>query len=150
MSTKIKLTFQEGIDLDFIQAGTKLRYIRLLSLIKFDTRDNWAKPREAIIDTGSPISLIPYSVWQELKIEILSPRKIKLVGIGAKETTTISGQLGKLKCILSDGKTASPVFSIKAYLVEDDSVPLLLGFEDVLTEIKLVSHYKEQNAYLEI
>ncbi len=51
--------------------------------------------------------------------------------------------------MLPDEKQVSMPFNIKAYLVENDSVPLLIGFEDVLTELKLVSRYKFQTAYLE-
>lgn len=39
--------------------------------------------------------------------------------------------------------------TLKAYLIEDDRAPLLIGFEDVLTLIKLVSDYKNKVAYLE-
>jgi hypothetical protein len=39
---------------------------------------------------------------------------------------------------------------IKALLLPDDSLPLIVGFEDVLTTAKLVSDYKNGTAYLEI
>jgi len=38
---------------------------------------------------------------------------------------------------------------VKAYLLSDDVHPLILGFEDFLTEIGVYSNYKEEKAYLE-
>lgn len=35
----------------------------------------------------------------------------------------------------------------KAILLDDDSVPFLIGFEDILSDIKLVCDYSGKTAY---
>jgi len=39
--------------------------------------------------------------------------------------------------------------SIKAYLAEDDAVPLLLGMEDLFTNARLVCDYPKSKAFLQ-
>ena len=78
----------------------------------------------------------------------LSRRKIKLHGIGSKEESTVSGKMASLTCALLDEKSSSPAISIKSYLVENDSVPLILGFDGILTRSKLLCDYKNKNVYL--
>lgn len=85
-------------------------------------------------------------VWSHAPVEWLLSDKAKLRGIGSGE---ISGRLGKITMILVDQKRISPAIEIKALLLDDDSVPFLIGFEDVLTDAKLVSDYKSKIAYLE-
>jgi hypothetical protein len=38
---------------------------------------------------------------------------------------------------------------VKAYLAENDSVPLLLGVEDILTKARLVCDYPKDKAFLQ-
>ena len=40
--------------------------------------------------------------------------------------------------------------TIKAYLAEDDSVPLLFGVEDLLTDARLVCDYPQGKAFLQV
>lgn len=39
--------------------------------------------------------------------------------------------------------------TIKAYLAEDDAVPLLLGIEDLITNARLVCDYPKSKAFLQ-
>jgi hypothetical protein len=43
------------------------RLIRILADVSFKTSDGWTTPMEAIIDTGGPISIIPRSVWEQIR-----------------------------------------------------------------------------------
>jgi len=52
--------------------------------------------------------------------------------------------------ILADKSTISPVIKAKALLLDDDSVPFLIGFEDILTDIKLVCDYKGKSSFFQI
>ena len=40
--------------------------------------------------------------------------------------------------------------AIKAYLAEDDAVPLLFGVEDLLTDSRLVCDYPKSKAFLQV
>ena len=150
MSTKIFLDFKSNIDLELLKDGVRLELIRILAKIRFATKQGWTDYYKAILDTGSPTSIIPFSIWQEIKTMPLSTRKIKLHGIGSKEESTISGKMANLTCALLDEKFSSPPLTIKAYLVEDDSVPLILGFDGILTRSKFFCDYKNKTAYLKI
>jgi hypothetical protein len=42
--------------------------IRLRTWVKFRMRDNnWSKATSALIDTGAPISVLPYDLWRSFK-----------------------------------------------------------------------------------
>ena len=67
------------------------------------------------------------------------------MGIGGKSVT---GRLGWVTLRLHDAETISPPFSVKANLIDDDSMPLILGFEDVISEVLLVSDFQQNIAYI--
>lgn len=70
--------------------------------------------------------------------------------MGTEDDSAIRGNLGQVEIVFVDEQKSSSPIRIKAYLIEDDRAPLLIGFEDVLTLIKLVSDYKNNIAYLQI
>ncbi|MEA3415387.1 MAG: hypothetical protein U9R02_04395 [Thermodesulfobacteriota bacterium] len=50
-----------------------------------------------------------------------------------------------------DKKGMSPPVSLKGFLVDSDTVPLIIiGFEDALTDIKLVCDYRIKTAFFQI
>lgn len=149
MSIKIILTFQTKIDLDLLELGITLRLIRLIARVQFQTQTGWTREYRAILDTGSPTSIIPFTIWDEALTHILQD-KIKLYGIGTKEGSYVSGKMGKVTLIFLDEKKKSDPLEIKAYLLDDDSIPFIIGFEDVLTKTRLFCDYKAHKAYLEI
>jgi len=99
------------------------------------------------VDTGNAISIVPNSLWRKAKIVRLLSGRSDVQGIGGGR---VSGKLGELAFVFVDRKTVSPVIKAKAFLLEDDSVPFLIGFEDILTEIKLVCDYSWKTAYFQI
>lgn len=66
MSIKINLEFKTHIDLDFFARGIPVRLTRLLTDVQLKSINGWSKEHKAIIDTGNPISVIPYSIWQNI------------------------------------------------------------------------------------
>lgn len=70
--------------------------------------------------------------------------------MGTEDNSAIKGNIGQVEIIFLDEQRSSASMTLKAYLIEDDKVPLLIGFEDVLTLMKLVSDYKNNVAYLEV
>ena len=59
MSIKIDLEFETKLDLELLSAGISTRLIRLVASLRLKTSRGWTNPYKAIIDTGSPITLIP-------------------------------------------------------------------------------------------
>ena len=147
MSTTIELEFETHIDLDFVEQGIAVHLIRLTASVQLKTEEGWTRKYKALVDTGNPISLIPNSVWSKCKINWILPHESDLRGIGGGK---VSGKLGEIILVLVDKKTTSPPIRAKALLLDDDRVPFLIGFEDVLTDIKLVCDYKGKTSFFEI
>ncbi len=114
-------------------------------LVSFRQAGSWSKIWEAIIDTGGPISVIPHSIWQDIDYRLLSTRdyNVSLAGIPT------TGKLAQVFICMHDDINISQTLVVKAYLLNDDVHPLILGFEDFLTRIGLYSNYNEEKAYLE-
>ena len=146
MSTTIELEFETHIDLDFEQA-IAVNLIRLTVSLQLQTSKGWTRKYKALVDTGNPISVIPNSVWSKSKINWILSHKSDLHGIGGGK---ISGNLGEITLIMVDKKTTSPPIKAKALLLDDDSVPFLIGFEDILSDIKLVCDYKRKTSFFQI
>ena len=147
MSTTIELEFETHIDLDFVEQGIAVHLIRLTVSLQLQTREGWTRKYKALVDTGNRISVIPNSVWSKGKINWILSHKSDLHGIGGGK---VSGKLGEITLILVDKKTTSPPIKAKALLLDDDSVPFLIGFEDILTDIKLVCDYKGKTSFFQI
>lgn len=56
----------------------------------------------------------------------------------------------KIDLTFLDTRKELVTLSIKAYLAEDDAVPLLFGIEDLLTNARLVCDYPKSKAFLQI
>ncbi len=98
-----------------------------------------------MVDTGNPISVIPHFIWSQAFIKWLLPQPTKLYGIGSG---SVSGKLAEVIIVFADEKQVSLPLTVKAHLLYDDSVPFLIGFEDILTELALTSDFKSKTAYL--
>ena len=146
MST-ISLAFQTNYDLSLLSAGLKVRLVRLLVNISFKTPSGWTEPYEAIVDTGNPITVIPLRIHQPIFSQILYLNKVNLLGIGQG---SVLGQLANVIMSFHDQQTTSLPLQAKAYLLDDNSTPLIIGYEDGLTELRLISDYPQQQAYFEI
>lgn len=147
MSTSIELEFETHIDLDFVEQGIAVHLIRLTASLQLQTREGRTRKYKALVDTGNPISVIPNSVWSKGKINWILSHRSDLLGIGGGK---VSGKLGEVTLVLVDKKTASPPIKAKALLLDDDSVPFLIGFEDIMTDIKLVCDYKSKTSFFQI
>ena len=147
MSTSIELEFETHIDLDFVEQGIAVHLIRLTASLQLQTSEGWTRKYKALFDTGNPISVIPNSVWSKGKINWILSHRSDLLGIGGGK---VSGKLGEVTLVLVDKKTASPPIKAKALLLDDDSVPFLIGFEDIMTDIKLVCDYKSKTSFFQI
>jgi hypothetical protein len=140
----IGLYFQKTIDFEQFQRGLVIRFIRLIGRVSFRTSDGWSIAYDAIIDTGCPITVIPRSHWEEIEHRVILPEaSLGLAG------GTVTGQLGEVTLRFRYNNDVSSPLTIKAHLLDGDERPLILGFEDILTDIRLVSDFAVDTAYLE-
>jgi hypothetical protein len=115
--------------------------------VSFKKTNGWSYIFYPIIDTGSPVTLLPKRVWQEISVfEVLS-ELVPLQGIGEG---AIMARLAKIELALLGTRKEIVELTIKAYLAENDSVPLLFGIEDIITDARLVCDYPKSKAFLQI
>jgi hypothetical protein len=145
MSIKIRLKYAMKFDLEFLSAGIKLRLIRLISIAQLLTKDGWTRRYDVIIDTGNPVSIIPQFIWEHAEIKWLYTKDVHLYGIGSGN---ITGKLGEVQFVFSDDEHVSEPIKAKAFLANDNSIPFLIGFEDVLTTFSLQSNFATDSAFL--
>ena len=142
---RVRLSYRTPIDVEAYDAGIVLRLVRLLAEVSFATEEGWLGIEAAIVDTGAPVSVIPSGVWQQAECRPLTSGDFD-IAIGGTPTT---GKLAELTLRCPDQSTVSPSLNVRAYLLADDTHPLVLGFEDILTELVLHCDFTSRDAYLD-
>lgn len=145
----IRLLVRAHLDLEALEAGVALHLIRITAAVSILTPSGWSLPREGIIDTGNPVTLVPHRAWSGASVEFLTPTYRPLQGLGSTAQTAIRGRLGRLTLSIEDGQTSSPPLQTVAYLLDDDRAPLLLGCEGILTRAILTTNLAAGQVSLE-
>ncbi|MBI3950151.1 MAG: hypothetical protein HY314_06825 [Acidobacteria bacterium] len=127
---RVAAFFKVDLDVGLFLEGVESHIIRLLVDVRFATPTGLSDKYRAIIDPGSPSCLIPRFIWRVAEHRILVPRPLPLSGIGGG---AVAAPFGEVTLIVEDDVATSPPLTIRAFLLPDDSEPLLLGFEDFLT-----------------
>jgi predicted aspartyl protease len=146
MSTKIRLYWQTSYDSRHLADGIHVRNIRLYTQVSFRKPDGWSYPFIALIDTGSQVIVIPEYIWREIHINEYLSEKVELGGIGKG---TLMARLARIEMAFLSTRKEVVELPVKAYLADNDSVPLLLGIEDLLTKARLVCDYPKDKAFLQ-
>jgi hypothetical protein len=144
---KIQLEIEEHPDIESLEKGILSNITRIFCKIRFKTKTGWTEHHKAIIDTGSPYSVIPFDLSKEIEIKKLYPTSIK--GIVTQKDAFISATFAKTKCILFDETNISQIFDIEILISRDQKVPIILGFSGVLNKTKLIIDFPLKRAYLE-
>lgn len=145
---KIKLKFISRIDLELLEKDIPLLTIRIIAQVKFKTPDGWSVSRDAILDTGSPISVLPNDMWHNIIVKKLSPYQTS--GIVSKEECSLKGWLGKVSSIIHDEESESEIVSLTTFLAPISNIPVIIGFHDCLTQFDLFCSYRRKDAWLVI
>ena len=147
MSTKIRLLWQTDWDSRHLQGGIHVRVVRLYAYVCFREFNGWSQPVKAIVDTGSPLTLLPRFIWQNVQVAEILSEPVSLGGIGDGR---VMARLAKIELAFLDTRKELMQLTIKAYLAEGDAVPLLFGVEDLITDARLVCDYPKGKAFLQI
>ena len=122
--------------------------IRLMGNVVFRNNTGWCVPETAIIDTGAHTSLIPLSLWQELKYEEICEHRVQ--GISSNLECSIPVIIGKVWCrIIDDSGNSTPEIEMVSMLAKTDEVPLIIGFIDILSKFHVCFDFEKREAYLE-
>ena len=111
---RINLTFSIEPYQALLAQGINARVIRLKGSVQFWTGTEWTAEREAVIDTGSPVSLLPFSLWQGIEVEILSSA-VPLRGLAPQRRATVTGRLAEITATFKDGENVSPPLVMRSH-----------------------------------
>lgn len=147
MSERIRLFFSTEPVID-TKSGVELHEgIRLLAVVQFMTPQGWSRPESAIVDTGAPISLIPHKTWRKCITKVIGNTDLR--GVIPKKECVMFVKVATIELRLIDPKYATETMEIKAYLAPNDNVPLVIGFEKLLSEFDIFFSYHTQDAFIE-
>jgi len=143
VSTRILLHFRKSAHSPLKAAN--LNVIRLIGSVRFQQENGWSDAFRAIIDTGSPVSVIPEYIWQRIQRSPFDAPQHH-IGLAGRQLPV---DLATVRCAAVDEANVSPPFSMRAYLSHGDSDFLLLGMADFVTRSLLHCDYQKGEAYLE-
>jgi hypothetical protein len=147
MPIDIPLRFETHFDPQLLAEGVQIDVVRLITEIDFKTSSGWSKKYQAIIDIGSPFNIIPGFIWSATTNHLILAKQLYLDGIGPG---SVPGYLGEVTMRVSYSNKSSGPLKMKAFLLESDSAPLILGFEDFLSAGILYSNYPQNSAGITI
>jgi len=147
MSERIRLFFSTEPVLDSKTEVELHKGIRLLGVVQFMNSEAWSKPESAIIDTGAPISLIPHKIWKKCITKVIGETELR--GVIPQKECVLPVKVSIIELRLIDPKYATEKIQTKAYLAPNDNVPLIIGFENLLSEFDTFFSYYSQDAFIE-
>lgn len=147
MSTNVELYFGSYENLEIKEFLTDYQTIRLEGLISFKTSEGWTDPEIALLDTGAPLSVIPYPLWKNIIHKKITDYEIH--GIVPKKECKIPAFIAEVSCFICDksGNETKEV-RINAFLVKSEGVPLIIGFRNLLSKYKICFDYGNNTAFL--
>jgi len=124
-------------------------FIRVKCRTKFKRmRGDYTEPITGLLDTGAFISLVPYDIWQDMEVDILTTYEMR--GVVPKKECKVNVDVGKIKCrIVDEFGNKSGEIETYTYLSRTNRVPLIIGFKGLLERFKIVIDCEKNNAYLD-
>ncbi len=144
---RIDLSFAEFLDLELVEKGIPVFNVRVMAQTRFRTPDGWLTSRDAIVDLGSPISVLPRDIWETCAVQDLADYTVQ--GVVPREECVLKGRLGKVECVIHDEKSETGPLSLTTFLAPILGVPLILGFYELLTMFDLHCCYADKKAWLQ-
>ncbi|MBS3123301.1 hypothetical protein J4437_01560 [Candidatus Woesearchaeota archaeon] len=143
---KINGFFESFLDRELyekIQGRSKV--IRIHCLIRLKKADGWTDPYPAIIDTGAHTSFLPYRVWSSAEHHIFGDHYVK----GLVPEAKINVKVGEVTAIMADVLNTSKEYTFLCFLSPNDNTPIILGFKELLSNLKLEINYPKNKVILE-
>lgn len=143
---RINAFFETFLDKELyskIQGRSKV--IRVYCNLQFRTPTGFTEPYLAIIDTGAHTSIIPARIWKMSDHTILGDHYIA----GLVPNAKLDVEIGEMKAVFIDVVNTSKEYSFLCFLSPDDRIPLILGFKELLSELRLTIDYPKNVVWLE-
>ena len=143
--SRVKLFLRQTLDLALFEKGFEVWLRRVMVLVCFKTQDGWTQPYEAIVDTGAPLSILPVQIWEKIERKDLHPHEVS----GIVPGVSIPVQAAEISACLMDPTHTTPAFRFKAYLSQEKHIPLILGFDGILSHSVMHLDAARNQGYLE-
>lgn len=118
---RILLKITEHPDLAAIEHGFQSITYRLMVQLQMKLKDGWSDYMRAIVDTGSPYSIIPSSWLPNLDAR----RLFKAQAVGLVPNMPLDGIMVETECVATDGESTSDPFKIAGLFLPLDAESLL-------------------------
>ncbi len=143
---KINGFFEAFLDQELYEKlHRRSKAIRAYCLVRFKTNNGFTKPYPAIIDTGAHTSLLPLYVWKSVSYNLWGEHYVA----GLVPGTKLDVKVGELNLVFADLLNTSKEYTFLCFLSPSDRTPLILGFKELLSEVKLVVDYPKNVVWLE-
>ena len=86
-------------------------------------------------------------IWRKCETTVIGEAELK--GVIPKKECVMPVKVAKIKLRLIDPEYATETIETNAYLAQNDNVPLLIGFEKLLSEFDIFFSYHNKNAFIE-
>ncbi|MBI3921425.1 MAG: hypothetical protein HY318_08425 [Armatimonadetes bacterium] len=114
--------------------------IRLVIKVRLQLPDSsFMKTREAIFDTGAPLSMLPKAVWSPLKRKVDTDNAF-VGGIARRKVCRVHCAIGTVHgFFLDDEGNQSQTHPLPAFLAHTDRAPLIIGMGGLLPHFRVSS-----------
>jgi hypothetical protein len=110
------------------------RRIRLVCHVTIWSGHAWSSREVAYIDTGAPVTVVPFRLWRALGYLPSTPSEPASYAVGG---VSRRGRFGRISLSFS----TPHIHNVCAFLCGDDSLPLHLGMTELLLKGILVGNY---------
>jgi hypothetical protein len=126
----IEIIVQNILDLELLEKGKEVWLSRIFCRVSFRMGGGWMDPQIAILDTGAPLSLIPFRIWRDISVEFLGESKIG--GLFKEVDKGLEVTVGKICCLMLAERGRGRQYDVNAYLAPHNRVPLIIGLDMIL------------------
>ncbi len=144
---RIDLELKRSLDFEALDKGHHFNIHRVYARVRFFEGKVWGEEKLAIVDTGSPYSVLPFHFWQNIQKKLLFQTKIH--GIVPSPDAHLKATLSLVEGVFVDNRSVSKRFKFPALLADSPHVPIILGFAHLLEEVKLLINFPDSKAHLE-
>ena len=108
----IEIIVQKMLDLELLETGREVWLSRIFCRVSFRIGNGWMDPQIAILDTGDPLSLIPFRIWRDISVTFLGESKIG--GLFKEVDEGLEVTVGEIRCLMLSERGRGKEYNVNA------------------------------------